>query len=196
MAETVKLKLSPPWITYVNKIKALFGNDPDVNIVYDDVNDNVSALTLKLYVANEKKAKAIYLLLPDEEDFGNVCLTIDVFPPNSSEPFMFSVFEEDFSDEFSSDKELFDCAFNRNPIYAFTKEITGFFSNILTYVVFKNRVVQFFNDNLNDIHGLVSTLYQDVASEVFDEYKNVAHSSIFFNTDVEEKIGMPLGEWP
>jgi len=26
----IKLKLSPPWVTYVNEIKALFENDPDI----------------------------------------------------------------------------------------------------------------------------------------------------------------------
>ena len=64
----------------------------------------------------------------------------------------------------------------------------------VTYVVFKNCVVQFFNDNLNDCHGIVSTLYQDIASEVFGD---AGVTNVYYNTDVEVgKLGKPLGEWP
>ena len=42
-----RLKISPPWVTFVNKINALFSNDPDIGIVYDNDKRKV-----KLYVAN------------------------------------------------------------------------------------------------------------------------------------------------
>jgi len=29
------LTLSSPWITYTRKVKALFGDDPEINIVFD-----------------------------------------------------------------------------------------------------------------------------------------------------------------
>lgn len=32
MNNIIKLKLSPPWITYVNELKALFEPDPDIEI--------------------------------------------------------------------------------------------------------------------------------------------------------------------
>lgn len=60
-----------------------------------------------------------------------------------------------------------------------------------TYVVFKNCVVQFFNDNLNDPHGIISTLYQEIAEEVLESVPNT-----YYCTDIEHKLGMPLGEWP
>ena len=41
----VRLKLSPPWLTYVSEVTALFQHDPQVNVVYD--NDKV---VVKLYV--------------------------------------------------------------------------------------------------------------------------------------------------
>ena len=172
-----RLKLSPPWITYVNKVHAMFGADPDIRIVFDS-----DGIALKLYVEDSRKADAISTLLPHYKSFGNIELSIDVIPANN---------EVDLGS--ISNKELFDIAFERNPVYAFSKEVVGIFSNVLTYVVFKNKVVQFFNDNLDDIHGLVSTLYQDIAEEIFTtDYVN----GIFYNTDIEEKIGMPLGEWP
>lgn len=58
----------------------------------------------------------------------------------------------------------------------------GIFSNPITYIVFKNKVVQFWNDDLSDIYGNRSTLYQDIAKEIFGE-----SSGIFFCTDKEEK---------
>jgi hypothetical protein len=62
-----------------------------------------------------------------------------------------------------------------------------------TYVIFKNCVVQFFNDNLNDAFGNVSTLYQDIAPAVFENTPIGVH----YCTDVERgNLGKPLGEWP
>ena len=177
MAE-VRLKLSPPWVTYVNKIKALFEPDPDIKIV---VKDN---LDVRLYVDNERKASAIDRLLPKEKEIGNLRLDISIIPANGK-------YSEGLG--IITDKELFDIAFDRNPVYAYTKEVSGLYNNKMTYVVFKNKVVQFFNDNLNDIHGLISTLYEDIADELFED---AYLQGVFFNTDIEEKVGMPLGEWP
>ena len=64
----------------------------------------------------------------------------------------------------------------------------------MVYVVFKNCVVQFFNDNLNDAHGLISTLYQDIAADILDGPGTIG---VYYCTDVEHgALGMPLGEWP
>ena len=180
--QDVRCKLAPPWITYVNQVIALFGNDPEIKIVYDE-----DEIQLKIYVDNPEKAFALEYLLPEEKEFGNIILEIMIIPSND--------FEGDDEEEIClSAKELFDIAFENNPAYAFSKEIKGIFNVTLTYVVFKNKVVQFFNDNLNDIHGLMSTLYQDIAKELFEDS---GLYNVYYNTDIEEKVfGMPLGEWP
>ena len=36
----VRFKISPPWILYVSELNALFANDPDITIEYN--NDTVS----------------------------------------------------------------------------------------------------------------------------------------------------------
>lgn len=172
-----RLKLAPPWITYVNEVNALFGPDPDVRITYDN-----NAYSLKLYVEDSRKADAINTLISGYKSFGNIEVCTEVIPANN---------RVDLGT--ITDKELFDIAFDRNPVYAFSKEIVGPLSNKLTYVVFKNKVVQFFNDNLDDIHGIISTLYQDIADDIFE---GCCLHGVFYNTDVEEKVGMPLGEWP
>ena len=173
----IRFKLAPPWITCVNAIKAMFEPDPEIKIVYN--NDDV---TLKLFVDNDDKAAAIARLLPEAQYYGNISLKIEVIPANSVKDL-----------NHVTNKQLFDIAFNRNPIYAYSIEVASVFQNVLTYVVFKNKVVQFFNDNLNDIHGIISTLYEFLADELFDEAEL---QGVYYNTDVEEKVGMPLGEWP
>lgn len=174
---TIRTKISPPWIIYLRKLTALFENDQQVRIVYDN-----SERKIKLLVDEPMKAAALDYLLPKEAVFGNATLQIVVIPANQAET------------EFDPAKDLaktFDVVFKGNPVYAFSHKVEGMFSYNMTYIVFKNRVVQFFADNLNDLHGNISTLYQYIAGDVFRNDLVVS-----FCTDVEEKVGMPLGEWP
>lgn len=174
----VRLKLSTPWAIHAAEINALFGNDPEVHVKYDDYDCEV-----KLYVDNAVKAQAIDMILPDEVEFGNVELSIVVVPPNNDRLDFFG----------KSWKEIFDLAFENNPAYAFTKEVQGVLSNKINYVVFKNKVVQFFGDNLNDLYGNISTLYQEIAKEVL----NIDYiPNAFYCTDIEEKVGVTDGRWP
>lgn len=179
MMADVRLKIAPPWVTYVNQTIALFGEDSEVDVNYDN-----AARALTLRVSNDRKASAIARLLPSVKEYGNEALTVTVVPPNGG----------DLTDyEWHSNKELFDAAFENNPVYCTAVRIDTIFSNDITYVVFKNKVVQFFNDNLNDLHGNVSTLYQEIAHDVFDM---TSLNGVMFCTDIEAKVGMPLGEWP
>jgi hypothetical protein len=139
-------------------------------------------MTVALAGNNGDKNAALQRLLPTEKKFGNITLKIIVDGPISNIAF-------------PTQKDLFDTAFKGNPAYAYSvspSADTWFFN--MTYVVFKNCVVQFFNDNLNDCHGLISTLYQDIAAEIFED-ANL--NGVYYNTDVERgALGMPLGEWP
>lgn len=177
----VKFKISPPWILYVSKINALFANDPDITVEYD--NDEIE---VKLFVDDNKKATALDFLLPPCVEFGNIILNITIFPSNVNISTINTY-------NLNTIQDYFEAAFKGNPVFAFTHVVEGIFSNKLTYVVFKNRVVQFFADNLNDIYGNISTLYQELASEVFN---TDALPGVLFCTDVEERVGKPLGEWP
>ena len=144
-----KVNLSTPWVTYSRQIKALFSKDPEIKISYDDEN-----LVLKLYVDNTEKAEALSKILPYEVAFGNVILKTEVIPAN------------DLNDSMS---ELFRKAFKGNPIVKDIETVEGVFTNPLTYIAFENRVVQYWNDDLGDLNGLCSTLYQDIAKEVFSD---------------------------
>lgn len=177
-----RLKISPPWVTYINKLQALF--DPDPLIAFNINFQGEDGPSVTLATTNGDKAAALVKILPEKKVFGGVTLTITVDCPTMS------------NRAFVSQKELFETAFEGNPAFAYAvcPVDEGYWFFPLTYVVFKNCVVQFFNDNLNDCHGLISTLYQDIAAEIFGD---AGLTNVCFNTDIEVgKLGMPLGEWP
>ena len=177
-----KLCISAPWYIFHREIEELFRYDEDVHVVYDEADDHV-----KLYVDDGHKAAALATLLPAEKKFGGVKLRISVIPSNPG-----LVDGYDFTDK--PNEETFISAFAGNGSFSFAKTISGIFTNNLTYVVFKKRVVQYFNDDLGDAFGQCSTLYQEIAKNVFGELVGV-----FFCTDKEDDdtaLGAPLGEWP
>ena len=169
-----RLKISPPWVTYFNMLTALFDGDPDIAVSYDDEKRSIT-----LTVSNGDKGAALQKVLPSAKKFGNVAVLVNVEGPISNRAFV-------------SNEDLMNTLFEKNPAFSFCRRIEGIITSF-TYVVFKNTVVQFFNDNLNDIYGNVSTLYQNIAEEVFADAKLVG---VVYNTDVERKVGKPLGEWP
>jgi len=164
------MKLSAPWIKFYRELEALFAEDEEVRVVYDEEVNEV-----KLYVENSVKAEALSQLLPEEKTFGNVTLRITVIPGNNV----------------LKGVDLFSRAFEGNPALSYVLPIDcpmGHFE----YAIFKPKVVQFFNDDIGDLNGLCSTLYQDIAKDVFG-----SETGIFFCTEpTEQKLQKPLGEWP
>lgn len=178
--EKNRVKILPPWITFIHKIQALFDGDPQIacNVDYSGAHP-----AIVLACNNGDKVAALQQILPTGVEYGEVILeiTIDGTPSNRS---------------FTTKKELFEVAFDKNPAFAYcvTPTEAGYWFFDFCYVVFKNCVVQFFNDNLNDCHGVISTLYQDLAAEIF---KDANLPGVYYCTDVERgQLGMPLGEWP
>ena len=152
--------LSAPWISYLHKIEAMFKDDPDIKLFYDDGKKEI-----KLYVTGKDKADALSKLLPTEKVFGTTALKVTVIPANK---------DMEFAD-------LFRNAFEGNPYYEDTTVIQPVGSlKPCTFVTFKKKVMQFWDDNLGDPHGNVSTLAQEVAKEIFKDIPG-----IFFCTDNE-----------
>lgn len=177
----VRLKILPPWSVYVHKMEALFDGDPEIafNVDLDGTHPAVTLAT-----NNPDKAAALTKLLPESQEFGNVELTINVDCPNVSNL------------AFHTAKELFETAFDKNPAFAYIVTTEGYWYLPFTYVVFKNCVVQINADNLRDPHGLISTLYQDIASEVLINVNDICGGMVAYATDIEHNIvGMPK-VWP
>lgn len=161
-----KLTLSPPWRIYYSKLLAMFGQDDDIKVIFDE--DDCS---IKFYVAKSKKAEVLNILLPEEKIFGNVSINIKIIPANKN------------SINFDYDKvaDLYDILFKDNPVVDYIKTYESVLSNPLTYVVFKKEVVQFYSDNIGDINGFKSTLYEDIARDLFTSTKN---DGVYFCTNI------------
>lgn len=151
--------LASPWVSYVHKVKALFDPDPEITIKFDE-----NELILSLFVEDAIKADALMQLLPSTKEFGNVTLQINVIPANG----------------IYTTADLFAKAFHNNPILSQMIDTPSIFSNPVSYMLFRNEVVQYYNDNLNDYYGFESTLYEDLARDVFEG----KHSGVFFCTDL------------
>ena len=159
--ERMKLSKQSPWYEYYSQITALFGQDPEIEIIYDE-----EAQEIKLHVDNAVKADALTQLLPAEKEWGGVKLKITVVPSNDPESMV----------------SLFQKAFDGNPAFSYTEHVdnAGFTAD---YIVFAHEVVQYFDDNIGDVNGNKSTLYEAIAREVFD-----VPAGTFFCTDTEDGI--------
>ena len=162
---------SAPWVSYAHKLKALFDPDPDIRIDYiEDMNE------VKLYIHGQKKYDALDYLLPKKKVFGNVTLYISLIPSNKMAGT-------------SNISEIMKNAFEGNDIFSRVADAKTIFADA-TYVMFHKEVVQYFDDNLADLNGMRSTLYQDIADEVFRDMENdhmrlPALYGVHFCTEVE-----------
>lgn len=154
-----RVNLLSPWARYANKLRAMFGHDPDIEIGFN--NDDA---TVTVYVSNQLKAEALARLLPVTKTFGNVEMKIIVIPENKDEDY----------------KSLLLTALAGNPVLH--SIIGGRTEFDMQYAVFAKEVVQYYDDNLGDPNGLTSTLYQDLAKDLFENVKG-----IYFTTDPEDK---------
>lgn len=171
------LKMVSPWIDFYHKTQAMFEQDDNVTVVFDE-----DETTMKLYVKEQEKADAIQKLLPTSVAFGNVTLNIQVYPGNGNiwahANGCTSSFDPD-SGEYVAN--LFKAAFHRNSALRYTHVVDGFMGFYATYIVFEKKVVQYHNDDIGDFDGKRSTLYQEIAKEIF-----VANPGVYYCTAVED----------
>lgn len=168
-----RVKMAAPWIVFVAEMEQMFKYDTEVHIVYDE-----EAQIVKVYVDNGAKASALEALFPAEKAFGNIVLKIEVIPANNFEVVT-------YADRYAT-------AFSGNGAFSFIRRVKGIFSNDLIYVVFKNEVVQYYNDDLGDIYGQCSTLYQEIAKHIF-----VPVEGVFYCTNVPEtNHNLNNSNWP
>ena len=173
-----KLNMLSPWNEYYNKLTAFFKEDEEVTIVFDESK-------IKVFVRNNHaKAEALKYLLPSELVFASMTIPMEIIPANdeaykSRSQCLDICINKD--NALSHIPDIIDCALGGNYAKAYIKTVEGIFSNPITYVVFKKVVVQYFTDNLRDINGKCSTLYQTLAKEIFGTYDGV-----FYCTDNED----------
>ena len=160
-----EFRICSPWVKYVKGLQAMFAEDNGVGVVFDE-----DANEVKLLVDNSFKAEALMQILPAEKQFGNVTLKVTVVPGNAA----------------PTVGELYGLAFAGNPILKGIYPVTGVFTNPITYVMFEKKVVQYFIDDMSDIYGNRSTLYQTIAEETFNK-----NDGVFFTTDIDHPEEKP-----
>lgn len=172
------LGLVSPWIGLYREACAFFKHDKAVHVIFDDENK-----TLSFYVDDAEKAAALECLLPSVIEFGNVTVTIKVIPANGE------------AVDCSEDKMvgLLNKAFKDNAAVIAIKHVHGFADFTANYVIFADEVVQYYTDDIGDYFGVNSTLYEDIARDLFGPI-----NGLFFSTtiDTSKALGAPLGEWP
>lgn len=150
-----EMKLASPWVIYYRKLCCLFRQDPDIEQL--SYNNGEKYPVIRIYVKTIDKADALCQLLPEEKEFGNVTLKIIIVPPSTDDV---------------SKADLISRAFKDNPVFkgmktADTPGGTAYFA------MFIKEVVQYDADDISDWYGQQSTLYQDIAKEIFGEEANL-----------------------
>lgn len=144
----MEAKLVSPWVLFCRKIEALFAEDPAVRVRY-----RASTQVIEVNVSGKEKADALKQLLPKKKTFGNVTVHIDVISSNLDSPSKLGLFRK---------------AFDGNKALAYIRE-GGESVFDLNYIVFRGTVVQYRSDDIGDVNGLTSTLYQDLAKDIFED---------------------------
>lgn len=158
------LKILSPWQVWYADVKAMFQEDKEIHVVFDN-----DTLELTLYVENADKADALGQIMPTEKHFGNQIVKVAVVPANVPKTALKL-----------NRANLYERAFANNPALKKVVTVEGIMSNTLTYVIFKKQVVQYYIDDLGDINGNRTTLYQEIAKNVFE-----AAEGVFFCTASE-----------
>lgn len=174
-----KIKLSAPWDTYYEQVKALFGDDPEIHIVFDEEKKD-----LKLYVDTFTKANALQNLFPIEKEWGGVTMAITVIPSNKE-----STFKIVRNGEMTS-KEIIEYAFCGNPHFVECIDVDFPLWSGFVYVMFKNEVIQYYTDDLGDLNGMTSTLAQNIAKEIFEPVDGV-----YYCTELSKKEKEKVTKW-
>ena len=155
-----QINLSAPWVLYYRKIEEMFKQDPSIRVIFDDSSDKKK---LTLYVDDLQKAAGLSELLIPSVTFGETTMTINVVPANANTVRAYYSFVGKFTDTI----DMLNCCFLRNRAFAYATKLDGVFTNPIYYVVFSREVVQYFTDDIGDMNGVCSTLYQEIAKEIF-----------------------------
>lgn len=148
-----KVKLYSPWVILFRKYEAFFKEDHNVKVELD--NDNKA---IRLFVTGDEKADALAQNLPTEIAFGNETVKIKVIPANSPD---------------TSKIEQFRKIFEGNKAVDFIGNGSDPVTRDFNYIAFKPEVVQYPADNLSDLNGQQSTLYQELAKDIFGDLPGI-----------------------
>lgn len=167
-----KLGLVSPWVELYNEINTLFGEDPQIVVLFDEDKHEI-----KLYVEDYVKADAISQILIQEKVFGKTKIKVTVIPANPK--------PDSYHESNDLMVTIYERAFFENPHYL-RSEVLGKQSMFeFTYVVFENEVLQYYTDNIGDVHGFRSTLAENIARDILVEKPGVFYCTDFPRQEIE-----------
>ncbi len=141
--------ISSPWMTYYKKLVALFNDDPELEVKW-----NEDAKSIIIESTNTFKIMALEKLLDPTITFGNVTITVKCLVKDGSEESVAAIFRTAF-------------AGNPHISEVIEQETMGCIDQ--TFVLFKPEVIQFFNDDLTDYYGNWNGLSEDIMREVINK---------------------------
>lgn len=155
--KTSNVKLSPPWTTIYNKLRAFFAKDPDIK-----VHSVKLTKTGDRYIVVEspfcEKIDALVRLMKDEYKFGNVTLKIYFSVSNGFKATETDGLYGQAIDGLASNAAIVDI-----------KKVENFVHDEFVVIEFAKEIVQFYNDDLGDYYGNWNGTYVDIAKELFKE---------------------------
>lgn len=148
-------QVSAPWYTVHRKLKKLFKGDPEVKVSPLDgsVKEEDGKYTVYISCNNAEKLSAIEKLIKTEYDFGGVRMNIK-----------FTAKDGDTEDW----EKILKTAFTGNTNVTSIVAVPDLFDEYY-YVIFEDKVVQFYNDEMWDCYGNWNGLYTDIAKDVFKD---------------------------
>ena len=150
----VKVTLEAPWYTYQKRLKALFDGDPDIVISDVDKSSEDGRYYVHITVSNHKKYKALFSLLPEAVNFGNVRLFLILY-------------DKEYNMSNRAIDEVLDL-FSDNPHINQLIEIEDAAGARHLFVQFKPEVLQFYDDNTQSYDSVTSCLAEDIATDCLE----------------------------
>ena len=154
-------QVSAPWYTVHRKLRKLFKNDPEVKVsTIDDTSKEIDGeYTVYISCNNYEKLSAIEKLIKTEYDFGGVRMNIKFTCENKQEDL----------------EEMLKTAFAGNSAVTSIVSVPDFLDEYY-YVIFEDKVIQFYNDEMWDCYGNWNGLYTDIARDLFKDNPNIKFS--------------------
>lgn len=178
MDNNAEVQLSPPWVTYFNKLRFTIGEDPEVMVgPLIPVEPIYLALVI---VSDNDKAKALATLLEPSVEFGNITVSVVVINADSELvsplPCPLSPFAV---------AQLVETALSGNPNFeevVVREQVPG--GERAVYPVFAPEVIQFFNDDISNLCNTFTGVAADVFADVMKD--SVCDVPLLFSTSCEE----------
>lgn len=162
MNNVSNMKLEAPWYSFQKKVKALFGQDPDIIVgELEEMTGGDAQYGFSIEIRNHEKFLAFDSVFPKVKTFGNVAVCI-------------TLYDEENGVKQDNAVETYRTIFDGNPLVKDVRDAVDFTGTRHGFVRFQPQVIQFFADNTADFDGNWSGLAQDIAREIFaDEFRGI-----------------------